>query len=52
MAQQYDKEPDKNVATRIGALAMLIHSIGKSRANTQQDLGLTWTSQQLPLPLE
>ncbi|KAI9512205.1 MFS general substrate transporter [Russula earlei] len=27
LAQQYDKEPDKDVATRTGALAMLIHSI-------------------------
>jgi len=27
MAQQYDKEPDKDLATRTGALAMLIHSI-------------------------
>jgi hypothetical protein len=28
MAQQYDREPDKDLATRIGALAMLLHSIG------------------------
>jgi len=28
MAQQYDREPDKDLATRMGALAMLIHSIG------------------------
>ncbi len=28
MAQQYDKEPDKDLATRTGALALLIHSIG------------------------
>jgi hypothetical protein len=28
MAQQYDNEPDKDLATRTGALAMLIHSIG------------------------
>lgn len=28
MAQQYDREPDRDLATRIGALAMLIHSIG------------------------
>jgi solute carrier family 45 protein 1/2/4 len=27
MAQQYDREPDKDLATRIGALAMLLHSI-------------------------
>jgi len=27
MAQQYDREPDKDLATRTGALAMLIHSI-------------------------
>jgi hypothetical protein len=29
MAQQYDKEPDQDLATRTGALALLIHSIGK-----------------------
>lgn len=29
MAQQYDKEPDEDLATRTGALALLIHSIGK-----------------------
>jgi solute carrier family 45 protein 1/2/4 len=34
MAQQYDKEPDKDLATRIGALAMLIHSIGTDAAYT------------------
>ena len=33
MAQQYDKEPDSNLATRIGALALLIHSIGKGEAH-------------------
>ncbi|KAI0251256.1 MFS general substrate transporter [Lactifluus subvellereus] len=27
MAQQYDREPDKDLATRTGALAMLLHSI-------------------------
>jgi hypothetical protein len=32
MAQQYDKEPDKDLATRTGALAMLIHSIGTTCA--------------------
>ena len=34
MAQQYDKEPDENIATRIGALALLIHSIGKDQVHT------------------
>jgi hypothetical protein len=33
MAQQYDKEPDKELATRTGALALLIHSISKDQAH-------------------
>jgi hypothetical protein len=36
MAQQYDKEPDKELATRTGALALLIHSIGKDQAHAWQ----------------
>jgi hypothetical protein len=32
MAQQYDREPDKDMATRTGALAMLVHSIGTTSA--------------------
>jgi len=32
MAQQYDKEPDQDLATRTGALALLIHSIGEDQA--------------------
>ena len=28
MAQENDSEPDQDLATRTGALAMLIHSIG------------------------
>jgi hypothetical protein len=32
MAQQYDREPDKDLATRMGALAMLLHSIGTTHA--------------------
>ncbi|KAI9466869.1 MFS general substrate transporter [Lactarius psammicola] len=34
MAQQYDREPDKDLATRTGALAMLIHSIVAVAAGT------------------
>jgi hypothetical protein len=44
MAQQYDKEPEKDAAIRTGALAMLIHSISTYHTHTQQDLELTWTS--------
>lgn len=33
MAQQYDREPEKDLATRTGALAMLIHSIGTSHSH-------------------
>lgn len=36
MARQYDKEPDSNLATRIGALALLIHSIGKDQAHASE----------------
>ena len=36
MAQQYDKEPDKDLATRTGALALLIHSIGKDQAHASR----------------
>ena len=49
MAQQYDEEPDKDFATRTGALALLIHSIGMDQAHAQQGLELTWTSKQSPL---
>lgn len=34
MAQQYDREPDKDLATRTGALAMLLHSIVAVGAGT------------------
>ncbi|KAI0307304.1 MFS general substrate transporter [Multifurca ochricompacta] len=34
MAQQYGKEPDKDLATRTGALAMLLHSIVAVAAGT------------------
>ena len=44
MALQYDKEPDKDLATRTGALAMLIHSLGTDHAHTQLDTELTCTS--------
>ena len=43
MAQQYDKEPEKDLAIRTGALAMLLHSIGTYHTHTQQDPELTWT---------
>lgn len=50
MAQQYDKEPDKVIATRTGSLALLIHSIGKDQAYAHQGPELlTWTSKQSPL---
>jgi hypothetical protein len=49
MAQQYDKEPDKALATRTGSLALLIHSIGKCQAHAQQGPELTWTPKQSPL---
>lgn len=35
MAQQYDREPDKDLASRTGALAMLLHSIGMTSAPKQ-----------------
>jgi hypothetical protein len=44
MALQYDKEPDKDLATRTGALAMLIHSIGRDHAYAQREAELTWMS--------
>ena len=44
MALQYDEEPDKDLATRTGALAMLIHSLGTDLAHTQQDSELTWAT--------
>ena len=49
MAQQYDKEPDEELATRTGALALLIHSIGNDQPHAYQVPELTWTSKQSPL---
>ena len=48
MAQQYDKEPDEELATRTGALALLIHSIGKDHMHSKV-LELIWTPKQSPL---